>query len=81
MIHLQRMAEMFVGMAFDGPRSTTVRARAAHERSRHQGMRDAEFDRFMAHFGATLQELGVPDDNIKRVAAIAEGARADVLGR
>jgi hypothetical protein len=42
---------------------------------------DEVFDRFMFHFGATVQELGVPADKLAQVAAIAEGARSDVLGR
>jgi len=82
MVHLKTMAEAFLAMAFEGPQEYHgAGLRAVHERPRHQGMGDAEFDRFMAHFGATLRELGVPDHNIQRVAAIAEGARADVLGR
>jgi hypothetical protein len=44
-------------------------------------MNDEVFDRFLFHFGATLQELGVPEDKLAQVAAIAEGARSDVLGR
>lgn len=80
--HLKRMAETFLAMAFGGPQEYNgAGLRAAHARSRNQGMGDAEFDRFMAHFGATLTELGVPDPDIRRVAAIAEGARGDVLGR
>ncbi len=82
MVHLKRMAEAFLAMAFEGPQEYNgAGLRAAHGRPRHQGMGDPEFDRFMAHFGATLDELGVPEHNIKRVAAIAEGARGDVLGR
>jgi hemoglobin len=82
MIHLKQMAETFLGMAFEGPQEYDgAGLRAVHERSRRQGMGDAEFDQFMSHFGATLQELGVPDHHIKQVAAIAEGARGDVLGR
>ena len=82
MAHLKRMAETFLAMAFEGPNEYDGPGlRAAHGRPRQQGMGDAEFDRFMAHFGATLQELGVPAHNIHRVAAIAEGARQDVLGR
>jgi hemoglobin len=82
MVHLKRMAEAFLAMAFEGPQEYDgAGLRAAHGRPRVQGMGAAEFDRFMAHFGATLQELGVPHHNIERVAAIAEGARADVLGR
>ena len=82
MVHLKRMAEAFLGMAFEGPQEYDgAGLRAVHGPPRRQGMGDAEFDRFMTHFGATLQELGVPNHQIERVAAIAEGARADVLGR
>src|SRR5690349_14646237 len=54
MTKLQHMAEAFLAMAFGGPSAYTGEGlRAAHARPRRQGMGDAEFDRFMEHFGAT----------------------------
>ena len=82
MVHLKRMAETFLAMAFGGPNAYTGPGmRAIHAGPRRQGMNDEVFDRFMFHFGGTLQELGVPADKLAQVGAIAEGARADVLGR
>ena len=82
MAHLKRMGQAFLAMAFGGPNAYGGPGlRAIHEGPRRKGMNDTVFDRFMFHFGATLKELGVPDDKLAQVAAIAEGARADVLGR
>ncbi len=46
-----------------------------------KGLNDVHFDAVMEHLGASLKELGVADDLIGQVAAIAEGARNDVLGK
>jgi hemoglobin len=82
MVHLKSMAQAFLTMAFGGPNAYTGPGlRAIHAGPRKQGINDESFDRFMFHFGTTLQELGVPADKLAQVAAIAEGARADVLGR
>jgi hemoglobin len=82
MTHLKGMAQAFLTLAFGGPDAYSGPGlRAIHAEPRRKGMNDEVFDRFMTHFGATLQELGVPDDKLARVASIAEGARADVLGR
>ena len=82
MAKLKGMAVAFLTMAFGGPDAYDGPGmRAIHEGPRHKGMNDEVFDRFIFHFGTTLQELGVPAEKIAQVAAIAEGARADVLGR
>ena len=82
MARLKSMAQAFLTMAFGGPNTYGGPGlRAIHAGPRRQGMNDEIFDRFMFHFGSTLKELGVPDDKLAQVAAIAEGARADVLGR
>src|SRR5437879_1079131 len=82
MTRLKGMAQAFLALAFGGPNAYDGPGlRAIHAGPRLKGMNDEVFDRFMFHFGATLQELGVPDDKLAQVAAIAGGARADVLGR
>ena len=82
MMRLKGMAQAFLTLAFGGPDAYDGPGlRAIHEGPRRKGMNDKVFDRFMTHFGATLQELGVPDDKVAQVVSIAEGARGDVLGR
>jgi hemoglobin len=82
MVKLKGKAAAFLTMAFGGPNKYGGPGmRKIHAGPRRKGMNDEVFDRFMFHFGATLTELGVPDDKIAQAAAIAEGARADVLGR
>ncbi len=45
------------------------------------GLSDVHFDAVMEHLGGSLGELGVDAQLISEIAAIAEGARSDVLGR
>ena len=45
------------------------------------GLDSSHFDAVMEHLGATLTELGVPDNLIGQAAAIAESTRNDVLGK
>lgn len=72
----------FFTMAFGGPNSYTGQdMRTAHARLVQMGLDDSHFDAVMEHLGATLVELNVPGDLIAEAAAIAEGARNDVLGK
>jgi hemoglobin len=72
----------FFTMAFGGPNNYTgADMRNAHARLVTMGLDDSHFDAVMEHLGATLVELNVPADLIAEAAAIAEGARQDVLGR
>jgi len=45
------------------------------------GLTDEHFDAVMENLGATMKELGVPDDLITEAAGIAESTRTDVLNR
>ncbi len=70
----------FLTMAFGGPNSYTGEdMRKGHAHLVAQGMNASHFDVIMEHLGATLKELGVPDDLIGEAAAIAESVRGDVL--
>jgi len=70
----------FLTMAFGGPNSYTGEdMRKGHAHLVEQGMNASHFDVIMEHLGATLKELGVPDDLIGEAAAIAESVRGDVL--
>ena len=72
----------FFTMAFGGPNNYTGKdMRSAHEHLVKMGLNESHFDAVMEHLGATLTELNVPADLIAEAAAIAEGARNDVLGR
>ena len=72
----------FLTMAFGGPNNYTGEdMRKGHAHLVERGLNDSHFDAVMENLGATLQELGVPDDLIGEAAAIAESTRNDVLGR
>jgi hemoglobin len=70
----------FLTMVLGGPNGYTGRdMRAAHKRL--VGLNDTHVDVVIEHLGATLKELGVTDDKIAEVAALANSVRNDVLNR
>ncbi len=72
----------FFTVAFGGPNNYTgTDMRNAHAGLVKMGLDDSHFDAVMEHLGASLQELKVPAKLIAEAAAIAEGARNDVLGK
>ena len=72
----------FLTMAFGGPHNYSGKdMRTGHARLQRMGLRDSHVDAVIELLGATLQELGVQDALIQQVAAIAQSARNDVLGR
>ncbi len=72
----------FLTMAFGGPNSYTGEdMRKGHAHLVARGLNDSHFDAVVENLGSTLKELGVSDDLIGEVAAIAETTRNDVLGR
>lgn len=72
----------FLTMALGGPNNYTGEdMRKGHAHLVEKGLNDSHFDAVMEHLGATLKELGVPDDLIGEAAAIAESTRNDVLGK
>lgn len=72
----------FFTMAFGGPNNYTgADMRSAHAHLVKMGLDNSHFDVVMEHLGATMKELGVPDDLIGQAAAIAESTRNDVLGK
>lgn len=72
----------FLTMAFGGPNNYSGKdMRTAHEHLVKMGLNDSHFDAVMEHLTATLVELGVAQDLIDQVAAIAETTRNDILGR
>ena len=72
----------FLTMAFGGPHNYSGQdMRNGHAHLLKMGLNDTHFDAIIELLGATLKDLGVADDLISQVAAIAETTRADVLGR
>jgi len=72
----------FLTMAFGGPHNYTGKdMRTGHARLVTMGLNDSHVDAIIELLGATLKELGVKDELISQVAAIAESTRNDVLGR
>jgi hemoglobin len=72
----------FLTMAFGGPHNYTgLDMRRGHAHLVEQGLNDSHVDAVIENLGATLRELGVAENLIGQVAAIAESVRGDVLGR
>lgn len=78
-----RMQKGFLTFAFGGPNNYSGRGMAAaHKRLvEEKGLNDSHFDAVVEDLGATLKEMGVPDELIEQAAAIAETVRDPVLGR
>lgn len=72
----------FLTMAFGGPNNYTgLDMASAHKHLVERGLNDTHVDIVIEHLGATLKELGVPDDAIAEVAGIANSVRDQVLNR
>jgi len=72
----------FLTMAFGGPHNYTGKdMREGHKHLVKMGLNDSHFDHILVHLRSTLAELGVGDNLIQQVVAIAESTRADVLDR
>jgi hemoglobin len=55
--------------------------RDGHAHLVKMGLNDSHVDAIIELLGATLRDLGVKEDLIQQVAAIAESTRNDVLSR
>ena len=72
----------FLTIAFGGPNKYTGKSLAeGHKHLVAQGLNDSHFDAVIENLGATLTELGVPEELIGEAAAIALSTREDILGR
>jgi len=84
-VDMERQAQKqkaFLTMAFGGPHSYTGKdMRDGHAHLVKQGLNDSHFDAVAENLAKTLQELGVAQELIDQVLAIAESTREDVLGR
>lgn len=72
----------FLTMVFGGPNHYTGKGmREGHRHLVKMGLNDSHVDIIIEHLGTTLTELGVSDNDIQEVAAIANSVRSDVLDR
>ena len=72
----------FLTMVFGGPKKYTGRdLREAHAPLVEKGLNDDHFDAVAGHLEATLKVLGLADELIGKVMAVAASTRDDVLNR
>ncbi|MBF0281320.1 MAG: group 1 truncated hemoglobin [Zetaproteobacteria bacterium] len=72
----------FLTMVFGGPSKYTGKdMREGHKHLVKMGLNDSHFDHILVHLRSTLAELGVGDDLIAQVGALAETTRGDVLNK
>ena len=72
----------FLTMVFGGPSNYTGRdMREGHKHLVARGLDDSHVDVVIGHLGDTLRELGVGEEQIGRVAGLANSVRDDVLNR
>jgi hemoglobin len=72
----------FLTMVFGGPNSYTGKdMREGHKHLVARGLNDSHVDIVIGHLGDTLRELGVGEEKIGEVAALANSVRDDVLNR
>lgn len=72
----------FLTMVTGGPNSYSGKdMRTGHAHLVRMGLDDSHVDAVIEDLGETLRELGVSEDRIARVAALANSVRDDILGR
>ena len=72
----------FLTMVFGGPNNYTGKdMREGHRHLVKKGLNDSHVDAIIEHLGGTLKGLGAKDEDIAKVAAIANSVRDDVLDR
>ena len=72
----------FMAMALGGPNHYDGRdLRTAHRLPRARGLDEERFERFLVHFRATLEELGLDPDTTDEVMAITYSGKDEVLDR
>lgn len=72
----------FLTMVFGGPHNYSGKdMRQGHKHLVARGLNDSHVDAVIELLGETLAELGVAEDDIAEIAAIANSVRDDVLDR
>ena len=78
--HLRAQQSMFVSMLLGGKVVYTGKdIHAAHEQPRKMGMTGSDFETFLKHFRATLEEVGVPAERLDDIMRLLEASRGAVL--
>jgi len=84
-VDMERQAakqKAFLTMAFGGTHNYTGKdMRVGHRHLIKMGLNDSHFEHILMHIRSTLAELGVGNDLIQQVIAIADSTRDDVLDR
>ncbi len=82
MEHLRSRQSMFISMLLGGRIVYTGKdIAAARARAREQGLNDTHFDKFLKHFRAALEEVGVKADKAEKIMKLLESIRGTVLNR
>ncbi len=72
----------FLTMAFGGPNNYSgLDMRNAHKKLVEKGLNNSHVDAVVENLNSTLRALGVPEKEVKEVAALANSVRNDVLCR
>ena|SRR5690349_10327836 len=79
MAHLRSRQVMFISMLLGGRVYTGKEIHAAHAAVREHGLTAAQFDLFLDHFRAALEEVGVKRENAEKMMKILESKRKAVL--
>jgi hemoglobin len=82
MAHLRAGQSMFLSMLLGGRVVYTGKEiGAAHAQARANGLTEENFDAFLKHFRAALNEAGVAPDKAEKVMKSLEAKRGAVLNR
>lgn len=82
MVKQRAKQKAFLTFAFGGPNNYSGKnMRDGHTHLIERGLNDSHVDAIIELLDTTLKELGVSDEDVAEVAAIANGARDDVLNR
>jgi hemoglobin len=72
----------FLTMVTGGPHEYTGKSmREGHQHLLERGLNDDHVTTVIKLLGATLTELGVPNELIEQIATVAESVREDILNR
>ena len=78
--HLRARQSMFVSMLLGGKIVYTGKdIHAAHAQPRTMGMNESHFEKFINHFRAALEEVGVQSEKLEQIIKLLNQSRGAVL--